>query len=488
MSRTFLFLLLAGFAVPDVTFAQGAAGGADGGGESATGGGGGELPAPTQVDDRRMYEDIEIMGRLMQTKLKDLYAARADVSVKYLDFYAASGMAGMEMDEGGFGGMGMGMGYISDASKSMKADQSKIELDGVYLPGHGIVFSANVPQLDALVRTPHSKSLMTASSCARCHMANPEVNAKFAEALAKQPQPISEWEKTRRAVLGIKDVDKKPRPTSIMVCDPGTLAELVLRVLAENGQHLSQLPSNESVTIAVTFRNEPPKKARSYGGGSTGMMGGSSGAIGYGGGAAMPGFGSGGGAPARKNSSGFDSGGGGAAVGGVDSGFGSGASDGFGALPGAGAGGVRPKSQRDYVLLGDLHLKQGKADSALDAYSRALSSLIDPKKISWLAWVNTPESKRRQILDLYSKMAQAALAAGRVKDAQTHLNSRASLVDWSESKSPASKASNLNLPSRLIVSARKSTLNEAANEKLSFEEFKKQSKVKHLSLNGKTTE
>lgn len=119
----------------------------------------------------------------------------------------------------------------------------------------------------------------------------------------------------------------------------------------------------------------------------------------------------------------------------------------------------------------------------MTAYSRALKSLVDPKQVTLVMWTNTPESKRTPILDLYRKLAQAALAAGRVTEAQSHLDTRASLVGWLNSLTNG-KSTGLKLPSRLIVSVSKSTLDAAGGNQLNLEDFKKQAKVKHVSLSA----
>ena len=420
-------------------------------------------------DERKMYEEIEVMRRLMRSKLQDLYTARAAAGRgrgrEFLYGGASGGMGGSPFGgapAGAPGGMSVGS-FTGSAPHAVES--AKIDLDGVYLPGHGIVFSAQVPDLDTLVRTPHSSSPMSVLSCARCHMANPEVQKKFAASLAKQPRPLSEWEKTRRSVLGLKPDAKSRQALSILVCDPGTLAELVLHVLADNGKHLGQLPDNESVTIAVTFRKEATTSKTSPGGMSA-MMGGSahddlSSAMG------PPGLPAGGVAVRSGGGIVF---GAGLDSGGVDSRTGR---------------GNPAQAHREYVLLGDLHMKQGKPTSATEAYSRALAALIDPKKITVVFWTNTQESSQKLILELYRKLAQAALAADQIAVAQSHLDRRASLLEWSKLNPRQATSSRFALPSRLIISTRKGLLDQTGREELNFEEFKKQSEVRHLSLNAK---
>ncbi|MCH7728901.1 MAG: hypothetical protein IH991_20805, partial [Planctomycetes bacterium] len=242
-----------------------------------------EATGPKQKADlRKMYEDIEILRRLLRKKLGDLYSVRAR---------ALEGMAMMSGGTGSMSSLGISPDgatlfipavvgdklFVVDSSKSVQLPT--LDLDGVYLKGYGIVVTVTLPEDDSTIAHPHLRSVAKVS-CTSCHAANAEVQKNFVAALAKQPKPLSEWEKTRRDVLGIKTdgKPKSPKAGIVEVCAPGTVAELILHVLSDNGRHLSQLPKDEKVTVAVTFRSRRRASVSRFGAmgiGDGGMMFGS---------------------------------------------------------------------------------------------------------------------------------------------------------------------------------------------------------------------
>lgn len=103
-------------------------------------------------------------------------------------------------------------------------------LEGVYLKGQGIVYTATLTSMQPLARTETAK------------------------------KPVSEWESVRRQVRNEKEKPKKSEASK-----PPSLSDVLLKALAENGHNFSQLGENESLTIIITVHDanasSPPEKS-----------------------------------------------------------------------------------------------------------------------------------------------------------------------------------------------------------------------------------
>lgn len=195
------------------------------------------------VNDRdKMYEDIEILRRILDRKLESRYPAHT---------YQAFGIAGV----GGMGGMQPGMpgagmrgmqGGMGIAGGMMPVTVPMRSLEGAYLKGQGVVYTATL------------KSLQPSAKMEADHL----VTEGRVEITLRE----SDWEKTRRQVRNEKEKPKKPEASK-----PPSLSDVLLKVLAENGHNFSQLGENESVTIILTVHeSNPPAPARKSGGSGKG--------------------------------------------------------------------------------------------------------------------------------------------------------------------------------------------------------------------------
>src|SRR6202023_439005 len=94
--------------------------------------------------------------------------------------------------------------------------------EGVYLKGHGVVYTVTLP-----------------------------IAAQKPQVPLGQPadKPLSPWEKEQRALRG-----DKTEPTKKAETGPPSVSETVLRLLADNGKHFTELAPDETVTVAVVFR------------------------------------------------------------------------------------------------------------------------------------------------------------------------------------------------------------------------------------------
>jgi tetratricopeptide (TPR) repeat protein len=186
----------------------------------------------------KMYEDIEIMRRILDRKLHGLYPSH---------IYQTFGMVGMQGGGDGLGGIGGMRGMQSGmgmAGGMMPVTVPLRSLEGVYLKGQGVVYTATLKSLQrpAKAEADSAKDLLMAIG-----------------------QRDSEWDSIRRQVRNEKEKPKKPEESK-----PPSLSDVLLKVLAENGHHFSQLGENESLTIVLTVHEESPSSpAAKSGTGST---------------------------------------------------------------------------------------------------------------------------------------------------------------------------------------------------------------------------
>jgi hypothetical protein len=240
----------------------------------------------------------------------------------------------------------------------------------------------------------------------------------------KETPGLSEWDREQRRLRG----EPVPEQTGVTLREP-PVGDALLKLLAENGKHFISLKDDERVAIAVTFRasafHAKPVTATS--------------------GQSTP----------------FES---------------------TGTLNITGVGTVsvaaQPQSVRDHELLGDLHLKQGQPDSAIEAYRKAVK-LADKESSENPSQANTDRHR-----DALIKLAQAYLAAGREQEGrstmQTAVNYTGKIAPPAPDASPATKPSATARPARLTISAPKKLLDQVGNGKMSLEEFRKQATVEYV--------
>jgi tetratricopeptide (TPR) repeat protein len=242
---------------------------------------------------------------------------------------------------------------------------------------------------------------------------------------AAPPKPVSDWDRTRRELRG----DPPPPSTAKPPTREPSVADVILKALAENGHHFGNLGDGESLTVIVTFRDpyHPPGARRQHSGTEP---------------AARP--------PENKAAA--------------------------------------PSSARDYELLGDLHLKQGKPDEAIKAYLKGTEQKPDAK----------------QLADLHAKLASAyqVLAGGDAKNHDAAMlraleflrlhqadenrmrdlsNTQFALQALAQAGAAAPKPA-VRLPAKLVVTAPKRALEQVGSGQLSFVEFQKAVTVEYLNF------
>jgi hypothetical protein len=367
----------------------------------------------------QMYEDIAIMRRILKTKLSH-YGSTAIVKAETLNdcmkcHATTHPVAVADFDNDGrpdllltnphgaltlFHNTGdgkfmdltkqSGFRYVHDVLTS-RADRG-LDVEGVYLHGQGVVYTATMPP------PPH----------------DPRPGATPAS-----NKPLSDWDRARKEIRNEK---LTPEESKQPPREPG-LAEVILKVLADNGKHFSLLRPEETLTVALTFRPGTFEPLAVYHDISDPA------------GQAQP---SGGSKPD------------------------SGKQPGDAAKPATTA--------RDYLLLGDLHLKQGKMQEAIASYESAAK--IEPK----LA----------QDPSLLERVAQAYIAQGRKDQGEAALTRarklREDALAQQSKNTQGGESPSASLPAKLVISATKRLLDRVGNGEISYEAFKKEAQVEYLSF------
>jgi hypothetical protein len=402
--------------------------------------GGGPSGPRKAPDTQQMYEDIEIMRRLLVRKLdavSPLPAVPTGTNLNQFNPYFfqpsspwqqglhTSGnwygpqLTGQHNPFGSLGGNPLSLSTTYWPNNYPLSTQNVVwwqpshDVEGVYLKGQGGVFTVTLP--------------------------SPQ-HSPLPEEVKPEPKPPSDWEVARQQLHG----EKPPAADKKQERKHTSIADALLKVLADNGHHFSQLAAKESLTVVVTFRKgdghadhaadqEPGKQKIVRGQAPEAPL------------------------------------------------------TGTGATSDAGLTGPAGKdpasSARDHELLGDLHLKQGKATEAAASYGKALKLLKD-QGISHDAdakheeVVRQIEQAERRMRELRIKLAQALLAAGNVEAAREALDKtdRPNITVQAAEKKPVV------LPAKLILSAPKELLDLVGSGKMTFEEFKKAATVDYLTF------
>jgi hypothetical protein len=324
-------------------------------------------------------------------------------------------------------------------------------LQGVYLKGQGVVYTTTIP---------------------------PGTLAPVVDAGATSVEkPLTEWERVRSEVRGEKPEPNKPKSKA-------SLADLLLRTLADNGKHMTQLPEGESITVAVTFApmqscmachanpwsvTDLPIMGNMFRGTSSIGSSGTTSSLG-GSGTSSTGTSGSGSSTTTSQETQFRS--------------------------------AREKFLRDLsdqhgeakktVLLGDLHLKQKQYHEATQAFQKASESFVNIlekiRRASLDVTGSLPTTNPTVELDLLesrTKLAQALLGEGKQDEARKILSAIATQAQRGAQTDPAKPAAEkpgIVLPSKLIVSASKKSLEAVGSGKMTFEEFRKTATVDYLTF------
>jgi hypothetical protein len=326
--------------------------------------------------------------------------------------------------------------YGNQASLSYKLADP---FDGVYLRGHGIVYTLKIKSGDQYEVAELRRRAGLATTCSVCHAKEPVPAAKLEPQVPSQAQQ-TEWDRTRNDLRGLKEpaADKLQSTVDARdICKPGKLAVALIGALAKNGRHIRHLPPAESVTLVVTL---------------DGLYG-----------------------PARVATQPLDE----------NYDFGNFLrSAGSGSGPAAQPNNAPPPAPQSaewlagfsadetkLVAVGDLHVKQGKSREAAETYRKALARFgNEVVKLSGPMSPSEVEGVKKNVADVRKKLAQTLLAAGDLDAAKRALD--AAIATKVEVGQAGEKpAQTVPVPAKLVLTVKKSDLDQA--ERLSAADFRK---------------
>lgn len=186
---------------------------------------GGSSPAASAAS-AGMDEDIEIMRRIMDRAVRDRLGSQfLGGLISYEPNVRGQTAQPMLEARGNVPGLSASP-YEGGVSRWVEAYSGGVPratgLEGAYLKGYGVVFTMTLPPMsDPGPRVP-----------------------------ATETKVVKEWERVRQQVRGQKP---QPQPTE----QPGkssSLADVLLKVLADNGHNFAKLAEEEKLTVVVTFR------------------------------------------------------------------------------------------------------------------------------------------------------------------------------------------------------------------------------------------
>jgi hypothetical protein len=432
--------------------------------------------------DAQMYEDIEIMSRILDRAL-DL--PRYSTAAVPLSFQNRNG--GLIGFGGGIAGL-QGGGSIAGLQGG-GSFAGALGLQGAGNPGSGFAgssasfsgigggFAGNLGgsgfQGGRWASVPHVAFPRTQAAYVKDHgvvftlTLPPKRQPKAATTTPPAPKPATEWEQIRAQLRGEKPVSAAPPPKK----EERSAADVVLDVLAKNGHHFSQLTEKESLTVSIVFRDAQPVSQtvahdpanpfditlteelpilQGEHDNADGPVGGTEPQKQKGDKNPVPDSSG----PSPANTEALREAAFRALMTQVDTGASTGS------------------APNDYELLGDLHLKQGQSKQALQAYQKAVDKNADPQHAA----------------GLYLKIAQLYLTFENDRaEARKAIDKARELIgSASGTKKEAAKPSAVGspLPSRLVITVPKRVLDRA---EMSMEEFKKAATVEYLSFRAPKT-
>lgn len=214
-------------------------------------------PIAQQPDLKVMYEDIEILRRIL---VKD-FGSQPNVPVSsnnsaHYDDMVRRGLEWLNQNQNPYLGLG---DTENNPHRSLKR-AALATIEGAYLKGHGVAYTLSVNAAEQAVYDASTKGIGLISVCSKCHPAE-SIDQFLKSGVPNRAQPkLSDWEKARRDVRGEKTESQPSNASSFRMqsnCAPGNLTEKILKVVAENGHNFKQLSGAENITVVITFA--PPR-------------------------------------------------------------------------------------------------------------------------------------------------------------------------------------------------------------------------------------
>ncbi|HMF12311.1 MAG TPA: tetratricopeptide repeat protein [Gemmataceae bacterium] len=396
----------------------------------------------------QMYEDIEVMRRLLSGKLQAFappstthvlaspYAQRAllfatpnDGTFNTLDPIAAYSTFNPNVYSGDANRLLLARTNTDVARKAtwlrsihrplvVGSTVPSIFAEGTWLKGHGVVFTMTLP---------------------------PPARDPRPEKPEPAPKPPSDWDRIRKE---IRQEKPQAEATGKPAKEP-TLSDVLLKVLAENGKNFTQLGPNETLTVVITFRNPEAPAGNAAG-------------------VALVDVDNDGYADLFLGTTFDDL----SLAAGLDIASAQAQQPQKEDKPAAkpAAEDVNHKKIKDLILLAEMHLKQGKTDEAI----KVLRQALDLK----------PETE--QAATANKNLAQALIAVQKYDEAVPALQKAADLLkkaaQTQPKTEPKSTAQPNPLPSKLVISVYKQQLDAVGSGKMSFDAFKKAANVEYLTF------
>lgn len=298
--------------------------------------------------------------------------------------------------------------------------------DGVYLKGHGIAYTIRLSTLTRAAVPPHEKAAGLAVTCQNCHAADAVAKFNLAPPPPTAGKPLTDWEKARNELRGVASPapdQAAAKPNLAEACVPGNLTEAVTKLLAANGRNLRHLPADESVSVVITYEGVTGSAQA-----VTGTM--ADPAVWN---AKPP-------APATATPFGLTA------------------------------------DESKQIVLGDLHLKQGKPEEAIKAYEAALARYVAtdttisvPKNMKMADVTEGIKELHKNVTGTYRSLAQAYLAVGNFDEAKRAIDLAQRIKIELSSSEKRERATPV--PAKIILTVKKAHLDAA--EKLSPADFRK---------------
>ena len=411
---------------------------------------------------RQPYEDIEIYRRLLLKTLQpyvneaiNLKTPNGKKPETMSSSTSASYFSGLYDATISNNQLAVPIPHLAGAHPHASIGIGQLNAEGVFLPPSGIVISATLP----ISYSPQEKKTRA------------------------EPETLTEWERARREVRGEK-IDKSDEKQAK---SPPDILEATLHSLASNGHHLSGLLPNEKVSIVLTFRgmlvqqcaschsipnlsywttqsDQNSEQAAAWAGMQSTNVPQTASSL-------LPSNS----APRFYPMLGL-------------------------VTPSAGlqvesAGTNQAKlptreASNNRILLGDLHLKQGRFEEALAAYSKASEEYHSalPSLTTTPKWYLEPKGRETimALLELQNKIIQCHMALkqeDQVQEGVKRLKRWMNMLEQVDVKPNPAKspdkgvAKESMLPTRIVISAPKTLLDQVGKGQITFEDFKKKAKV-----------
>jgi tetratricopeptide (TPR) repeat protein len=412
-------------------------------------------PATNEELDKQLNENIEIMCRLLDRAVRKVTGDTAR-GVEPLSILAGHTWRNAEGNHQITFGTEEHTGYLFKSPQGGYAVQfaglspllasfQKQRIEGTYLKGYGVVFSVTLPITRLLE-------------------------------VSKQPQKLSveassDWERLRRELHG----EKVGKTEEAVKREPPSLADEILKVLAENGQHFANLAENDQLAVAITLRSSRAGKSNAM---SSDEIAKSiyldeirtHPQVGMALGGALEG----------------------------DKWFGVKAAE---ATPPPTSSDSQkalveqlPGEVRNLLLLGDLEMKQNRSRDAAAHFQQALSLFQIPLQEAEKEGANTETQARQSLAELMllARLAESRMADGDAQKAQKALQELAKYLKKLEAKAQTlrekagqvrkeagtEKHASVRLPAKLILAVPKRLLDTG---RVNLEEFKKHVSVTYRS-------